>query len=443
MMQEFNAFVMPGFHTCVAEWLACCTYILCVPRRLHGWKLAGVLAGTLLVLLATNLTREGTYGVLWIALLFLGLAAMYACIRLCTKGTSVEAGYTWAHAFVLAEFAASLEWEAVYYFVLNVEGDLPNSYLLMVVAYAVCFGVVLFIEKRPLREMKPVNVRGKNALGAVMIAVAVFAISNISFAFQDTAYSQSLGVGMLTVRTLVDLAGLLMLYAQREYRREVALQYELEGMNSLFQSQFEQYQRYRENDEIIRKQYHDLKHQIAMIRAERDPHKQDSYLAQMDKSIELYQTQHKTGNAVVDTMLSGKSMVCREKGIQLLSYADAAPLSFMNAMDICSIFGNALDNAIECVEKLQDPEKRQIKVYVYTQSQFLMIRFENFYDQAPHFENGLPITTKDNRMLHGYGIRNIYENVRKYNGNVTIHTENGCFQLLVLLPLSNQTTGTD
>ena len=218
-----------------------------------------------------------------------------------------------------------------------------------------------------------------------MIAVAVFAFSNVSFAFQDTPYAQSLGLGMLTVRTLVDFAGMMLLYAHKENLREVQLRYELESMNNLFQSQYEQYRRYRENDEIIKKQYHDLKHQVAMIRAERDPQKQESYLRQLNESLEIYGTQHKTGNPVVDTMLSGKSMLCREKGIQLLSYADAAPLEFVNAMDLCSIFGNALDNAIECAEKLEDPEKRQIKVYVYTQNQFVIIRFENFYDDALAF----------------------------------------------------------
>ena len=130
-------------------------------------------------------------------------------------------------------------------------------------------------------------------------------------------------------------------------------------------------------------------------------------------------------------MLSGKSMLCREKGIQLLAYADAAPLDFVNAMDLCSIFGNALDNAIESAEKLEDPEKRQIKVYVYAQNQFVIIRFENFYD-------GLPLTTKKNQSLHGYGIRNIRENARKYGGNVNIRAEDGCFQLLVLLPLHQE-----
>lgn len=77
-------------------------------------------------------------------------------------------------------------------------------------------------------------------------------------------------------------------------------------------------------------------------------------------------------------------------------------------------------------------------MYVYAQNQFVIIRFENFYDEAPHFEGGLPLTTKKNQSLHGYGIRNIRENARKYGGNVNIRAEDGCFQLLVLLPLHQE-----
>lgn len=437
-MRELNALVMPSVYTSVAEWVACLTYVCCSPRRRKGWMPALALLATLIALWAVNEARVGTYGLPWIGFFALGLAAMYACIRFCAGQGWLEALYTWAHAFVVAEFVASLGWEAVYYFSVRMRGGFPSAVFIAGAVYAVCCAAVWLLEKRPWGKSRPIHTRGRDTVSAAMIAVAVFAFSNVSFAFQDTPYAQSLGLGMLTVRTLVDFAGMMLLYAHKENLREVQLRYELESMNNLFQSQYEQYRRYRENDEIIKKQYHDLKHQVAMIRAERDPQKQESYLRQLNESLEIYGTQHKTGNPVVDTMLSGKSMLCREKGIQLLSYADAAPLEFVNAMDLCSIFGNALDNAIECAEKLEDPEKRQIKVYVYTQNQFVIIRFENFYDDALRFEGDLPLTTKKNESLHGYGIRNIRENARKYGGNVNIHAEDGCFQLLVLLPLKQE-----
>lgn len=53
-----------------------------------------------------------------------------------------------------------------------------------------------------------------------------------------------------------------------------------------------------------------------------------------------------------------------------LRVADGTLLDFMDIMDICSIFGNALDNAIECELKIADKEKRLIHVTVSQQKNF-------------------------------------------------------------------------
>lgn len=433
------ALVMPAMHTAWAEWLACVVYVMCMPKRLKGWKLAGVLIAALPLLLLTHQIRENAVGLVWIIGMVLGLAEMYLLLLLCNRVSMVQAVYLWARAFVLAEFVASLEWEIIYYAAITLQANVKDIWymppIIMGSCYILSYGIVALLEKKTKLRTRIEGVKRKEAFSAILIALAAFSISNISFGFRDSIYAESLGVGMLTVRTLADLSGIIMLVAQNEVRREILLQYELEGMNGLIQRQYEQYQRYRDNDEVIRKQYHDLKHQIAVIRAERDPVKQDSYLAKMDEAIETYQTQHKTGHPVVDTVLSGKDMECRDKDVTLLSYADAAALDFVSAMDLCSIFGNALDNAIECAKRMVDADKRVVKVYVYTQNQFAIIRFENFYDQDLQFEDGLPRTTKGNELLHGFGLRNIRENAARYGGTISVHTDNGCFQLVVLLPI--------
>ena len=56
-------------------------------------------------------------------------------------------------------------------------------------------------------------------------------------------------------------------------------------------------------------------------------------------------------------------------------------LDFMDVMDICSIFGNALDNAIECEMKIPEKEKRLIHVTVSRQKAFLSLRFENYCEE--------------------------------------------------------------
>ena len=67
----------------------------------------------------------------------------------------------------------------------------------------------------------------------------------------------------------------------------------------------------------------------------------------------------------------------------------------LDTLDICSIFGNALDNAIECVEKFEEKDKRIIRLQVFAQNQFLIICLENYCDNHNlQLEEGLPGTTR-------------------------------------------------
>ena len=99
-----------------------------------------------------------------------------------------------------------------------------------------------------------------------------------------------------------------------------------------------------------------------MLRSEEDPQKREAFLDEMEAEIRQYEAQNKTGNKVLDTVLTSKSLYCNKNGITFTCVADGTLLDFMDVMDICSIFGNALDNAIECEMKILDKEKRLIHV---------------------------------------------------------------------------------
>ena len=128
-------------------------------------------------------------------------------------------------------------------------------------------------------------------------------------------------------------------------------------------------------------------------------------------------------------------MYCDKHGITLTSVADGTLLEHMDTMDICSIFGNALDNAIESVLKLSDKEKRLIHVTVAKQKNFLMIRVENYFEGDLSVENGKIASTKKNKQFHGYGIKSIEYIVEKYQGALSIDTKNNWFDLKILIPL--------
>ena len=116
--------------------------------------------------------------------------------------------------------------------------------------------------------------------------------------------------------------------------------------------------------------------------------------------------------------------------------ADGSVLNFMEDMDISALFGNILDNAIESVEKLREPEKRLIHLSVAKQKNFLRIRCENYCEEQLKFENGIPVTTKKDRRFHGFGMKSIKSTAAKYGGSVTTDLKKNWFELRILIPLS-------
>ena len=59
---------------------------------------------------------------------------------------------------------------------------------------------------------------------------------------------------------------------------------------------------------------------------------------------------------------------------------------------------------------------------------------ENYYDGTLKLEHGLPVTTRDHPMDHGYGMRSIQEIAQKYGGSISVDMENQIFLLSILLP---------
>ena len=145
----------------------------------------------------------------------------------------------------------------------------------------------------------------------------------------------------------------------------------------------------------------------------------------------------KTGNEVLDTVLTEKSLFCEASGIQANCVADGHLLDFMDPVDLYTIFGNALDNAIESVSAIEDRTRRIIDVQVFSEKQMLVIQIINPIGQELTFDaEGLPVSTKEPNGYHGFGLRSIRHTAEKYGGFMTVKAEDGVFYLRLLLPRS-------
>ncbi|NTV78420.1 MAG: sensor histidine kinase, partial [Clostridiales bacterium] len=278
----------------------------------------------------------------------------------------------------------------------------------------------------------------KELVFVVSVGVTVFFVSNLSFVYTNTPFSSQITKEIFNIRTLVDLSGLTILFAYHILRKEMQVKYDLDAMRNILQSQYILYRKSSESIDIVNRKYHDLKHQIAVLRAEEDSEKRMAFLDEMESEIKIYEAQNKTGNTVVDTILTGKSMTCQSNDIELTCVVDGKLLNFMHVMDICTILGNALDNAIECEIQIEEKEKRLIHMEVLSKKDFVVLRFENYFEGNLEFEDSIPSTTKANKQYHGYGIKSIQYTAKKYQGWVTINKRDNWFELNVVIPLQKE-----
>lgn len=432
---------IPRALTGIAEWLACLVYVLLRRQRFSRGRMVALAAVALGVQVGVQLLADLLPLELWTLGMAAAVASMYGFIIGTAKVSARDAGYFAARALVLAEFVAALHWQMhCFFFLPDGRPGLAWQVVFFVVVYVVSYAGVYLIESRHFRPAQSLDVTQGELASAVAIALVTFFMSNISFLNANTPFSGRLGSEIFYIRTLVDFCGFVALYAQQGQRLQHRARAEVQAIDEMLRRQHEQYLQSKRSIEIVNRKYHDLKHQIGVIRAESDPRRRASYLDDLEASVAGYATQADTGNGVLDVILTTKSNECAERGIDLTSVVDGSVLDFMSAMDVAAVFGNALDNAIDGVLAVPNPEQRLIKVAVYARDRFALLAFENWFNGELRTEDGHIVTRRQDRSMHGYGLKSIRHTAEKYGGSMTVNVEEQWFVLRVLLPLPQDTT---
>jgi len=238
---------------------------------------------------------------------------------------------------------------------------------------------------------------------------------------------------------LIQLAGSVTFFLECEMFKNSLIRKEYENLQLLFGAHEEQYHLRKVNIDLINQKCHDLKHQVRALRTAQ-PEEIEKYLTEIEDSIDIYEHIVNTGNDVLDTILTDKSLYCRKHDISISCVVDGSRLAFINSLDLYAIFGNAIDNAIEAVNKIRNHDSRTIDIMVYMKNDFLVINIFNPMAEKLHFDDGfeegqLPATTKNNKHQHGFGLKSIKYIAEKYDGVVSISTEDNCFSLKILFPV--------
>ena len=425
----------PGYYYAIAYALSVFVITCTNERKIGRWKLAVVSCAQFALLLFFMTVTDGVRQELFVPSMLLIVLLLLGYIYICNDFSLREAGFYFVKAFINGEFAASLCWQIYYYlrYVRGIQGELLK-WVELILVYAVIFTILALMELNLKKDLEELHITRRELLVVIIIAASVFAMSNLSYLDQNGLFSGTFVMDIFIIRTLVDLSGIAVLYAYHVQVKEIQIRFEKDTLHNIMEMQYKNYQLSKENIDMVNQKYHDLKHQINLLKTQAYVGKSTSYLEKMEREIRVYETQNKTGNQILDAVLTNKAMICQNKEIELKFIVDGGALSFMEDMDVSALFGNMLDNAIESAEKQQEKQKRLIWLYVTKEKQFVRIRTENYCDEKIQFKNGMPVTTKKDRRFHGYGMKSIKSTVEKYHGSVVAAQENNWFELKILLP---------
>lgn len=304
-------------------------------------------------------------------------------------------------------------------------GTLAQRLLVVLVLWVVHLAILALVKRHlPTPEHLFLS---NNTL--VLIALAAIPFLTVRwFSSQlpaENAKTFQFGITICFLCQLVILAG----YVAKESTERDRLA-ELE-MKRVLQTQQQQFDFKIQNIEAINRKYHDMKNLLLYLE---NGKKDLPEVEQLMREMEPFESLVSTGNEAVDIILSEKIQICQQEGICCVPYVDGKMLDRISPLDICTIFGNALDNAIESCRMIQEPENRQISMKTNRKGGQIVLVFRNTYGVAPDIRGGLPMSSKQDKENHGFGLKSIRYIVEKYGGLLNCQVEGQEFVLTLLFP---------
>lgn len=395
------------------------------PRRRWFWLRALVVYLPLLIVYDWGVMHFG-YQILdnWVldkSIMLLPAMCVFAGILLCYDCSVEKAFFCIASAFPLQNMLYNLDKLIEMWLGFAQDGiiDLCASAVMMLVVYGAAY---FFFHKKLGVQGGTRRMSGRLVLNSTLIFLYVVYLYVLS-SNDDPV--------VLVVFVSCDALAIIMQYS---LLTELTSNWKYEVMEQLLYAERKKYQRLSETTEIINRKCHDLKYLVEGLRQMDDGPERRKHFDEIEQAVMIYGNAVKSGNDTLDLLLMDRMLYCEERHIKLTCVADGSLLSWMDTIDLYTLFGNALDNAIESVSGEEDESKRIISFRIGKSGQMVGIHFENYVSQQVELKNGWPVTSKADKEYHGFGLLSIRRITEKYGGSLSIRVENHMFRLNILLP---------
>ena len=183
----------------------------------------------------------------------------------------------------------------------------------------------------------------------------------------------------------------------------------------------------------VRRLKHDFNNQLQTaysIFAQGNHAEARTYLSQLEQRVRETGPAYYCANPIVNAILWDKEKTARDRGVTFQAKVSLSEQTGLAKVDLCSVFSNLLDNAIEAAGCCAGG---RVSVQAYVQGGYCVVRVENSISENRDIVSG----RKEKKPGHGYGIPILKSICEKYDGTYSAGQRNGCYQAVIMLKSGN------
>lgn len=223
-----------------------------------------------------------------------------------------------------------------------------------------------------------------------------------------------------------NLVTLFLIYRQKDYIESKA---RLSFANEQIKNQLAHYEELYHYQSEIRTFRHDIKNKLLSVSgllADGQIEKAaDAVKGEADFLDEANNGIINSGNPAVDAVLQSKLATADKKGIKLDFSVKLSGEINVDLLELGVLIGNALDNAIEATENIENNTAKTVFASIITMGGRIVVSVEN--PVKTEVDTKRIGTAKSDRINHGYGLKSIKTIAQKYNGDVFVSCEGNIF----------------
>lgn len=306
----------------------------------------------------------------------------------------------------------------------------------------ILFTKIILLMIIPIIEIKKikVHIKTKDSLYLIMpILTNIISIVSIFwFVFRENYIDFKESILILLISVIFIISNLSLILIIIKIIKNDKINMENKIIKEKMDMQYKYYLSLNESKEAIKKMYHDINNHITCLKNISDEKEiVEKYIDEIKTEISGYDS-FNTGNLILDAILNDKKIICEKEKIDFIVDIKLIDSEFIEMIDICSIFSNILDNAIEACKKINDINVHKfIKIRTTKVKNFLVIKCKNSKINEIILKEGKILTDKKDSFNHGIGISSIKSSVEKYNGGVNIDVEDDYFLITIFIPIQS------